>query len=160
MNFSSWRVDMIEVEANGVTDFAFYDTKPNMFYIKNPNNTPLYFSMKNIATAKKYEFEIKANSYDAFGQPNGTGHLYILNPSENNVIIECYSIFDDFNMSLLKNYSVAFDKLSVEGEMALKAGENLIGVVNLGTKDSKSLLDSKDFLSRMVVPIGNPVSNT
>lgn len=148
--FSSWRMDTIELEPNGVTDFPFFDTKPNLIYLKNPNNTRLYISMKNIPTKDSYEFEVKEHSYDAFGQPNGTGHLYIYNPLPYKILIDCYSVRDEFNIAILKNYSVAMENMSVEGEFSFKAGESLpaganeIGAFRLNDSQLTTLKNSID----------------
>lgn len=155
--YNSWRTDVIELQPNGLTDHAFLTTKPNLIYVKNPNNTYLYFGLKTIPTPYKYEFEILPHSYDTFGQPNGTGHLYIYNPSNETIFIEVYSQFDEFNIAILKNYSLAVNEVKVNGEMQFKpgyqlpAGSNKIGSVDISQNQINALTNSMNVIKKALI---------
>ena len=106
MKFSSWRTDIIEIEAKETKEFAFYDTKPNQFYLQNMNSTDIFISLSFLPTNKNYEYKIPQFSSDAFGRPLPTNYINIYNPSEKNITVTCFSVFEEnFDISILKNYS-------------------------------------------------------
>lgn len=138
-NSSTWREDNITIESGEVFDLNFIDTKPNMFYVQNPNNDELKISISSIPNKKSYEFVVHSNSSEPIGRPTGTGHLYILNIGTTTAKVKVYSIADKFDMNILKNFVVSLSGVTVEAQqeikfaegVALPSGTNNIGVVSL-----------------------------
>ena len=136
-NYSTWRRDDIEVRAGETKQFAFYDTKPNLFYIQNVNATDIYIGLQYLPTVDKYEFRIEQNSYDTVGRPLACQYINILNPSNNDIVVTVYSVSDVFEISILKNYALAISELTVDSKMEFKdgvslpTGNNLIGKVGI-----------------------------
>lgn len=138
-NSSTWREDNISIESGEVFDLNFIDTKPNMFYVQNPNNDELKISISSIPNKKSYEFVVHSNSCEPIGRPTGTGHLYILNTGTTSAKVKVYSIADKFDMNILKNFVVSLSGVTVEAQqeikfaegVALPSGTNNIGVVSL-----------------------------
>lgn len=143
VKYSTWRRDDIEVKAGEIKDFAFYDTKPNLFYVQNANATDIYIGLQYIPNPNKYEFKIQENSYDTIGRPLPCNHIYILNPSNNDIIVTIYSVNDVFNISILKNYALAVDSITTQSEISFKSGtslpngNNTIGKVDLNAGNKK-----------------------
>lgn len=154
-NYSTWRCDSVTLTQGDITDFAFFDTKPNMFYIKNPNDVQLYIGLKKMPTQKRYDFSIDANSHDAFGQPNGTGHLYILNPSNKNIVIEVYSIYEQFDISLLKNYNVNLDDISFGSEVTFPEGY----VVSVDVNSVLNKITESNNILKTIESLNNEISS-
>ena len=76
---SSWRKQIIEVTKRTCKSYTFFDTKPNMIYVQNNSNFPIYISLDSIPTTEKYDFKIKSNSERCIGRPYGSQQIYILN---------------------------------------------------------------------------------
>lgn len=136
-NYSTWRRDDIEVKAGETKQFAFYDTKPNLFYIQNVNATDIYIGLQYLPTVEKYEFRIEQNSYDTVGRPLACQYINILNPSNNDIVVTVYSVSDVFEISILKNYALAINELTLDSKIEFKdgvslpTGNNLIGKVGI-----------------------------
>ena len=113
-NLSSWREDNIIVKSGECYQLSFIDTKPNMFYVQNPNNCKLKISISKIPTKTNYEFLVNPNSSEPMGRPMPTGNLYILNTGTVDATLKIYSIADKFDMNILKNFSVSLDGVTVE----------------------------------------------
>lgn len=113
LKMSSWRKTNTVLKS-GLNEITFNDTKPNVFYVVNTNNTYIYFGAGTIPTAQSYEWRVKPNSTDAFGRPLPTGKLYIINPTDAEINIEVYSDEQDFDISLLKNLNANMDDEQIE----------------------------------------------
>lgn len=147
-NLSTWREDKITVEPGKVYTLTFMDTRPNMFYIQNPNNVKLRVSIGSIPTHENYEFKIDENTTATLGRPIQTGYLYILNDGVEMASLTVYSIAKEFDMNVLKNLSLKADNVTLEtdgivrgfaGGVKLPSGDNVLGKVGL-TDDVLMLL--------------------
>ena len=153
-DLSTWREDTITIEGNEVYILDFIDTKPNMFYILNPNPAELKVAITNYPRENHYEFLVNKNSALPFGRPIGTGKLYILNTFNQPITIRVYSIADKFDLNVLKNFVVTLDNVELTagstiesfGEFAsLPSGNNTIGRVMLEedfTRDLRQHFDN------------------
>lgn len=136
--YSTWRTDKIEIEAGEMKDFAFFDTKPNLFYLQNPDEFPIYIGLDYIPNVSKFEFKIEKNSSDVFGRPLPCSHIYLLNPSSKKMLITLYSIADMFNIEVLKNLHVDLSNQKLNSnsiiagfQVPLPKGDNKIGSVEI-----------------------------
>ena len=147
VNLSSWREDNIEIKAGEVYQLSFIDTKPNMFYVQNPNYCKLKVSISKIPTKDNYEFLINENSSEPLGRPIPTGYLYLLNTGTVTANVKVYSIADKFDMNILKNFTVQLDGVTLEASenigfkdgVSLPSGTNNIGVVSLESAPTENL---------------------
>lgn len=137
-NKVSWRQEEVNIAGNALKTITFLDTKPNMFFVQNPNNSTLHIGISHIPTSKNYEFRIPENSSKTFGRPTGTGTLYILNKSNTPVTISLFSLAGDFDMSILnqtdidlRDSNVSYDGIinGFGNNVSLPTGNNTIGKV-------------------------------
>lgn len=112
LRFSEWRQETVVIKSGQNYDHVFLDTKPNVFFIQNLNNSTLYLSLSRTPTVNEHEFEIKPMKSDAFGRPLPCGRLYILNASKNDVTVTIFSTYQEFDIGLLKDLSVDLSGLS------------------------------------------------
>lgn len=145
-NLSSWREDNITINANGVYTVTFLDTKPNMFYILNQNPAKLKVSISKLPRNNEYEFLITENSAMPFGRPLPTGQLYIYNTSDKEITVKLYSIYEKFDLNILKNFNIT----GFEENASLPEGSNNIGSVDLG-ESTKEFLNGEcsDILAEL-----------
>lgn len=111
-NFSSWREDTVSIEGGTLKTLTFLDTKPNMFFIQNPNKSVLKIGLRKTPTADKYEYLVNPNVTVTIGQPTGVNYMYIYNDSSVKADITIFSIFDKFDINILKNLNLLVDKES------------------------------------------------
>lgn len=146
-NLSSWREDNIIVKSGECYQLSFIDTKPNMFYVQNPNNCKLKISISKIPTKTNYEFLVNPNTSEPMGRPMPTGNLYILNTGTVDANLKIYSIADKFDMNILKNFTVQLDGVTVESSeqisfkegVSLPSGNNNIGIVSPDSETSGNI---------------------
>lgn len=159
-NLSSWREDDMQIKGGEVGTLFFHDTKPNMFLIQNPNDTFLKISISKIPTAHNYEFLVQPNSTDTLGKPTGTAYLYILNTGTLDISVKIFSIFEKFDMNILKNVTIQADGATFvsdglvkgfESGVQLPSGTNTIGRVNIAS-------ESIGFLNEHLQSIENKIS--
>ena len=92
-NSSSWKEDKFRVEPKETFTLTFLNTKPNMFYLQNPNASDIHVGIGKIPTLKNYEYKVPSNSSKAFGRPIGTGYLYVYNAGNiDRYMIICYNL--------------------------------------------------------------------
>lgn len=140
-----WQKQMLRLTP-GVNTIYFNDTRPNAFFIINPNNTYLFFSLYNMPSQTKFDYRIRPNSTDAFGRPMPASRLYVYNPKDAEIDIEIYSDEQAFNMSLLKALNMdlddeTIDKLKFDG---IVKGWDTTDTVKTEVANFKDLLDKLD----------------
>lgn len=106
---SEWRANPIVIKGGEYYEQVFMDTAPNVFYLQNPYDAPIYISIGNIPTVERYEFEIKPKRADVCGRPLPTKRIYILNPSSEEMTVTLYSNYQVFDIGLLKDMYVEID---------------------------------------------------
>lgn len=158
MQFSNWRRTEITCNStktdNGTTQVDFLDTKPNMFIIHNRSNIPLQCSInrpvksKRVGTSIEYrgDFSIKANDFSVIGFPTPATKLFFMNVAPSTADITIFSIYDKFDINILKNMNVEMSDVEVNSDgvinsfnCSLPQGDNKIGkveVTNLPTTDN------------------------
>ena len=114
LSLSSWRTQEIKLAPHEQLDIGFYDTKPNIFMVNNPNEATLKFGISKMPTSNRYEYKINYSSSDVFGRPTGTGHLYALNDSSIEVSFTLFSITKDFDPEIMKGTNVLIDLDNLE----------------------------------------------
>ena len=148
-NLSSWREDKITVSGGKVETLTFMDTKPNMFYIQNPNNVTLKVSIGKIPRPDSYEFKVDGNSTITLGRPTPTGQIYILNDGGAEATITVYSVQKEFDMNVLKNLAISVDNATFQSDgivrgfqsgVKLPSGDNTIGRVVVANENFADLL--------------------
>lgn len=153
VNLSTWREDRVSIEPGKVHVLTFIDTKPNMFYVINPNDVKLRISIGGIPTHERYEVKIDENSTGTHGRPTQTGYLYILNDGTKNAEVTVYSVAKEFDMNVLKNLSLQAENVTLEtdgicrgfaGDVELPAGNNILGKVGLTEEVLKSLANNEN----------------
>lgn len=142
-----WQKQMLHLTP-GVNEVYFNDTRPNAFFIINPNNTYLFFSIYGIPSQTRFDYRIRPNSTDAFGRPLPASRLYVYNPKDVGIDIELYSDEQPFNMSLLKALNLdlddeTIDKLKFDG---IVKGWDTEDTVNVKVDNFTDLLDRLDDL--------------
>ena len=151
-NTTTWREENITIEAGECYTVSYLQTKPNMFYLQNPNMTKLHVGISKLPTEKTYEFSIPENSSQAFGRPVGTQYLYIFNAGNLPASVKVFSIEDKFDLSILDNINLNVDGITVDvaGDIAIKgfkegvklpSGDNTIGKVEAGA-DTLAVLNT------------------
>ena len=150
-NLSSWREDHVTIEGGKVYTLTFLDTKPNMFYIQNPNNNILKVSIGKIPRPDSYEFKIDANSTITLGRPTPTGQIYILNDGGVSTNITVYSVVKEFDMNVLKNLAISVDNATFQSDgivrgfqqgVSVPSGSNMIGSVKVVNENFADLLNA------------------
>ena len=141
--FSSWREQTVVCSA-GVTDIDFIDSKPNQFIIQNITNTKLYIGISKIPSEKNYELCVEKNSTETWGRPTPTGKLFVYNPTNTEVTIKVFSVYNDFDMNVLKSMKVSFGDVEVTtdgivkafgDDVSLPSGDNKLGKVEITNLD-------------------------
>lgn len=141
--FSSWREQTV-VCSPGVTDVDFIDSKPNQFIIQNITSTKIFIGISKIPSDKNYELCVEKNSTETWGRPTPTGKLFVYNPTNTEVSIKVFSVFNEFDMNVLKSLRVAFESVEVSTDGVVKAfgenvslpsGENKLGKVEVTNLD-------------------------
>ena len=136
-NRNSWRQEEVKISGNALKTITFTDTAPNMFFIQNPTDTVIHVGISHIPNSRNYEFRVPANSTITFGRPTATNQLYLLNKSNTEVTISLFSVYGDFDMSILQTLNVdlsstpVFDGI-INGYgtgVSLPTGHNHIGTV-------------------------------
>lgn len=157
-NLSSWREDNIVIEPHETYTLTFLDTNPNMFVIINPNVAMLKVSISSMPTTERFETKVEYNSTETFGRPTGTRYLYILNDSSKKISIKVFSIYGDFDISILKNLNVSLHELSIETSsilegfasgVSLPSGDNTIGKVGFTTAEQNLLTAIKTAINNL-----------
>ena len=106
MKSFNWRHEVVTAKPYDVTEVFFSDTKPNVFYVQNLNDCYVYFSLSGIPSTKKHEYEVRPMQSNAFGRPYGAQRLYIYNPSGVEITLNIWSDYQEFDISMLKNFVV------------------------------------------------------
>lgn len=130
-NYSKWRESFLSIKGGQVAELNMFDTRPNVFYIVNSNNTKIYCSMSTIASSELFDYIIKPNTSDAFGRPLPVAKLTVYNPSKENISLKIYSDFQNFDVGLLKSLTVDIDKAiadTIKGDGILKGVEKDVEV--------------------------------
>lgn len=151
---SSWRKHLIDIRPHECKTYNFFDTKPNMIFVQNPSDKPLLVSLDNMPTLENYDWRIKGNFGRCIGRPYGTQQIYLINTSDNEITVPMWSINDEFQFSILQDFTIenltideeALKNLTYDGiikgfESALPSGNNTIGKVDL-TGNANQLLSS------------------
>lgn len=137
---SSWREDNITVESGEVGVIDFIDTKPNMFIVQNANSVDLRVGIAKIPTTTNYEFAVEKNSVQTLGKPTSTSKLYILNIGQAHATVKVFSIYDEFDLNVLKEVKLDINGASVvtdgivkgfRSDVELPTGNNLLGRVSI-----------------------------
>lgn len=138
---ASWRQEEIKIHGNELKTVHFTDSKPNMFFLQNPNDVHLLLGITKMPSENSYEMRIEANNSITFGRPVPTTTINFLNPSNKDVTITLFSVYDKFDITVLQNsffnYSVmretAFDGIikGFSNGVSLPSGNNVIGKVEV-----------------------------
>lgn len=154
---SSWRKQLIEVPRRTCKTVNFFDTKPNMIFVQNNYNFPFFVSLDSIPTTKKFDYKIKSNYGKCVGRPYGTQQFYILNDNDIDMTVPIWSIAEEFDFSILQDFSLEELSLTSENLEALKPdgiikgfengvmlpqGTNEIGSVSLSSEDKEILQET------------------
>lgn len=138
-NLSSWREQNIVCKA-GINDIDFLDTKPNQFIIQNTSAYPVYVSISKTPSKDSYELYVEKNTTATWGRPIPTSKLYIYNPTNIEIPIKVYSVYDVFDMNILRGSKVYFDEMKVRTDgivkgfgagISLPSGLNHLGEVSV-----------------------------
>lgn len=150
-NLSSWREHSISIAPKSVGELDFKDTFPNMFVIQNPNDCIVYIGISKTPTEDSYEFRVGNNSNDCFGRPTGTKKVMFYNSCEREIFLKVFSVYDVFNLLVLKNMSALIESATVvtdgivkgfSDNTALPSGDNIIGKIIPYGEDWKELLSN------------------
>lgn len=137
---ASWRQEDVTIGANELKTVTFNDTAPNMFFIQNTTDVALWVGITKIPTTESYERKIDANTCGTFGRPVPTRTLHILNNANKAVTITLFSVYDKFDITVLKDFSFTGTIGSIvndgiikgfSGGVSLPYGTNHIGTVGL-----------------------------
>lgn len=146
LSLSSWRTQEIKLSPHEQMDIGFYDTKPNIFMVNNPNEATLKFGIAKMPTSNRYEYKINYSSSDVFGRPTGTGHLYALNDSSIEVSFTLFSITKDFDPEIMKGTNVLIDLDNLETRAIITG---MVEGLKLDVKDDNTLAKLDQIYSRM-----------
>lgn len=140
-----WQKQIVSLK-QGVNEVYFNDTRPNVFFVINPNNTYLYFSLYAIPSATSYDYRMRPNGTDAFGRPLPSSRLYVYNPKNEEISIEVYSDEQSFDMGILKALNLDLDdetisKLKFDG---IVRGWDTTDIVKTQVDNFQDLLDKLD----------------
>ena len=133
---TSWRTQEVRLKPHESYDISFYDTKPNIFAVSNPNEATLKFGIGKMPTSEKYEYKIDYSSSDVFGRPIGTGHLYVLNDSSLDVSFTLFSVDTEFTPDILKGTNV---KVNLDNAEMRVVVQGLAEGVKLDVSDTETL---------------------
>lgn len=135
---SSWRTEDVHIPAYALKTVSFLDSTPNMFYAQNPNDVDLKVGITSIPSDHSYEFIIGSNSVKTFGRPTPANQVYFLNNSGKDISIKLFSIYGEFDLSILQETKVDLNGASFGGfdgiirgfKAPLPSGSNMIGKVS------------------------------
>lgn len=97
----TWRTQTVTVKANRITD-VYCDGNPNVFWIKNTGESPIYIKLDGQPTEKFHDKLIMGFSDDITGRPVPTNHFWVLNNTSVDTEIVVYSTEYDFDVMILK----------------------------------------------------------
>ena len=149
-DLSTWREDNISVDPHEVGVLDLLDTAPNTFILINPNKALLKCAISTIPTADNYEFKVEYNCTEVLGRPTKTRKLYILNDSDIKATIKIFSVYKDFDASVLKNMNVNLKDYVMQTDtqirgfadgVSLPSGTNNIGTVTINQNNLYNLLN-------------------
>ena len=168
---ASWRHEQVQIGGNALKTITFMDTAPNMFYIQNPNNAVIHVGITTTPTESNYEFKVDRNTTATFGRPVPTNQIFLLNKGNADITISLFSVYDNFDMSILQNTNIDLSGSSMsydgiitgfgagvslpygtnllgkiivdDGTVKLQEGNNHIGIVGLDTIASGDLSNIK-----------------
>lgn len=161
-NYSKWRESFLSIKGGQVAELNMFDTRPNVFYIVNSNNTKIYCSMSTIASAELFDYIIKPNTSDAFGRPLPVAKLTVYNPSKENISLKIYSDFQNFDVGLLKSLTVDIDKAiadTIKGDGILKGVEKDVEVPILDKNIINQLKATRKSNTTNILKSGNASKN-
>ena len=137
---ASWRQEEITLAPNELKTVNFSDSMPNMFFIQNTNDVPVFVGITKIPTTSAYERCIDANTCGTFGRPVPTRTLHILNHANKEITITLFSVYDKFDINILKDFSFTGSIGQIVNDgiikgfsngVALPHGSNHIGEVSV-----------------------------
>lgn len=143
-NLSSWTDDDYTIKGGEVLTVDFLHSSPNQFVIQNDNNAKLHVSISKIPTLTNYEFVVDKNEYGIFGRPTPTRKLYIFNTSTETVTIKLFSVYETFDLNILKKTNVSMGNVALSTDgivrgfqsgVSLPSGTNNIGSVSIDDED-------------------------
>ncbi len=156
---SSWRKQVIEVPKRTTKTVNFFDTKPNMIFVQNNYTLPIYVSLDSIPTLSKHDYKIKANYGKCVGRPYGTQQFYIMNDSDIDMTIPIWSIAEEFDFSILQDFSIDELNLADESLEALKSDGIIKGfsegvMLPRGTNEIGSVKILDESLNFLITKLG------
>lgn len=165
---SSWRQEEIRISGHELKTVHFTDSKPNMFYIQNPNDVYLLLGITKMPSENGYETRIDANSSSTFGRPVPTTTINLYNPSNKSVTITLFSVYDKFDITVLQNNSfnseiignIAFDgiiKGFSEG-VPLPHGTNHLGIVTAQLAENRGMIGTVELTEEVAKNIADTVT--
>lgn len=149
--YSKWRQQSIEIKSGELKEVYFDNTNPNMFFISNFNDVDIYGGLNRIPTAKNHEFIFKAHKQKPFGVPLGKRVLYLLNLSQENVIVDVYSTEMPFDLNVLHDFSVDNVTITADDPVSFELHGLNEGVVLPVVNDK----ETKDLLVNIKTSIDN-----
>lgn len=140
-NVTSWRQEEITISGNALKTIHFSDTTPNMFYVQNTNDVYVLAGITKTPTETSYEYRVEKNTSMTFGRPVPTRSIHFLNPSNKDITITLFSIYDTFDINILKNTFFNMEEMGdfvydgiIKGfsnGVSLPSGTNKIGKVGI-----------------------------
>lgn len=106
---ASWRQEEVKIPALGLKTITFSDTRPNMFYLQNTNDIPLFVGITKIPNENSYEWRIEKNNSRTFGRPVPTNTLHILNPANKDITVTLFSVNAPFDIAVLQSFAIDYD---------------------------------------------------
>lgn len=156
---SSWRKQVIEVPKRTTKTINFFDTKPNMIFVQNNYSLPIYVSLDSIPTLNKHDYKINPNYGKCVGRPYGTQQFYVMNNTDIDMTVPIWSIADEFDFSILQDFSIDELNLGNESLEALKSDGIVKGFADgvmlpRGTNEIGSVKILEDSLNYLINKIG------
>lgn len=145
---ATWRQEEVTVKGNELKTVTFTDSKPNMFFVHNSNDVYLLVGITKTPSEKSYEWRIEKNNSQTFGRPVPTNVIHFLNPSNKDITITMFSVYDKFDINVLKNMMFTGDIVGdivndgiIKGFLSgvsLPSGTNTIGAVHVASMPTLS----------------------
>ena len=137
---STWRKENVECKKGNVTTLWFKDTQPNIMFVQNDSDQPIYISIDHIPTRKDYAFNVKPHNSRLIARPYKTGQIYVLNDGGLDASITVWSIYDTFRPEMLQDFTT--DKIDITTQTSAAAGYYKIGTTGNGSVNRAAITDT------------------
>jgi hypothetical protein len=146
---STWREYNITLPAQTVYEHVFLDTTPNHYMINNLSVNDIYLGIKLLPDTSRYDMKVTSGAKNITARDEGVKRISLYNAGSNPAQIILTTFEDKFNPAVLSsgaNVTVtgggggtSYDGIIRGYTVALPAGNNKIGVVDIGTMPTQTI---------------------